>query len=105
MLKGQISIGKEKAIELAKSEFWKTMSKREIAEFQMATAELCTPFDVFHEAMEDSLGRPIWTHEFALNFEGLWKELRGEVEAPTMDQILEMIPAEKRVILVIDRPE
>jgi hypothetical protein len=72
------SIGKEKAIELANSKWWIGKSAREIAEFQMKTVELCIPFDKFHEAIEVALGRGVWTHEFALNLNGLFKELFGE---------------------------
>jgi len=46
---------KEKAIALANSEFWKDMSFRERAEFQISTEFLCMPFDVFHEAIEKHL--------------------------------------------------
>ena len=76
----KISIGKEKAIKLSLTEWWKEKSYREIAEFQLFTAELCCPFDVFHEAVEKSLGRPVFTHEFGLNYDGICKELQCPIE-------------------------
>jgi hypothetical protein len=93
------SIGKEKAIELYDSNWWEGLSYREIAEFQLFTTELCCPFDVFHEAVEKSLGRPVFTHEFGLNYQGICMEFLGEKESPTMDEILNLIPQEKLIVI------
>jgi hypothetical protein len=62
------SIGKENAIELYESKWWEGLSHREIAGVQLFVTELCCPFDVFHEAVEKSLGRPVFTHEFGMVF-------------------------------------
>ena len=96
----RVSIGKEAAIQLAKSNWWEGKTHREIVEFQLFTAELACRFDVFHEAVEKSLGRPVWTHEFAMNYDGICAEFLGEAEPPTMEQIIEMIPVEKRILVV-----
>jgi hypothetical protein len=93
------SIGKEKAIQLYNSNWWEGLSYREIAEFQLFTTELCCPFDVFHEAVEKSLGRPVFTHEFGLNYQGICEEFLGEKESPTIDEILNMIPQEKLIVI------
>jgi hypothetical protein len=93
------SIGKEKAIQLYNSNWWEGLSYREIAEFQLFTTELCCPFDVFHEAVEKSLGRPVFTHEFGLNYQGICKEFLGEKESPTMDEILNLIPQENLIVI------
>lgn len=100
MIRPEQQISEEEAIALAKSEFWQTLSHRERAEFQLFTDQLCMPFDVFHEAIEKTLGRPVFTHEFGLDVEGLRRELMGERPAPTFDEIIGMIPADKRVVLV-----
>jgi len=92
-------IGKENAIALYNTEWWKEKSYREIAEFQLSTAELSCPFDVFHEAVEKSLGRPVFTHEFGLNYDGICKEFLGEKEPPTMNEILNLIPQEKLIVV------
>ncbi len=92
----------EQAIALAQSEFWHDMTAKQIAEFQLHTDRLCMPFDVFHKAVEDALGRSVWTHEFAFR-EKLCAELSGEASSPTFQQILELIPEEKRIILVLDQ--
>jgi hypothetical protein len=34
------------------------------------------PFDVFHEAVEKTIGRPVFTHEFGVNANGI----RAEIE-------------------------
>lgn len=95
------SIGKEKAIELAESNWWELCDHREIAEFQLLTKELCCPFAVFHEAIEKSLGRPVWTHEFGMNYDGIVAEFLGERESPSMEEIIGLIPEEKRMIVGI----
>lgn len=93
-------ITREQAIALAESRFWESMTAREIAEFQLFTPKLCMPFDVFHRAMEQALGRDIFTHEFGLDSEGLKAELLGEKEAPSLREIIELIPVEKRIVVV-----
>lgn len=98
------SIGRERALELADSHWWELCTAREIAEFQMFTRELCCPFDVFHKALEEALGRPVWTHELGLNAEGIRQELRGERDAPTWDEIVVLIPEEKRLIIEVRSP-
>jgi hypothetical protein len=96
----QQSIGREKAVALANSGWWNGRTPRELAKFQLFTAELCMPFDVFHGATEKCLGRPIFTHEFGLNLDGIMLEFLGEKDAPTMDEIVELIPAEKRILIL-----
>lgn len=90
---------KEKAIALAESKFWEGMTHRQIAEFQMCEEKLCMPFSVFHEAVEKTLGRPVYTHEFGLNFQGLKDELFNGKPAPTLEEIINLIPEEKRLIV------
>ena len=90
---------KEEAIEFARSEKWKDMTYEERAVLQLFQKRLCIPFDVFHEAITKALGRPVYTHEFGLNWEGLMAELLGTKEAPTLEEIIEMIPEEKRFII------
>lgn len=91
---------KSQAIALANSNFWEEMNDREIAEFQISEEKLCMPFDVFHEALEKTIGRPIFTHEFGLNVEGLRDELFNGKERPTFDEIIKLIPQNKRTIVI-----
>lgn len=92
---------KEEAVALFESKFWETMDHRARAMFQLHEDRLCMPFDVFHEAVEKALGRPVWTHEFAFR-DGLRKEFLGERAAPTFEEICDLIPAEKRVVIKVD---
>lgn len=89
---------KEQAIAFAKNKLYETMTYRQRAEFQIEQRLLCMPFDVFHEAMEKTLNRPVFTHEFAFRDE-LRKELYGEKDAPTFEEILDLIPSGKRIVL------
>lgn len=94
------SIGKEKAIALFDSGWWKGEDAKTVAKFQLFTDELCMPFGDFQEAVEKALGRPVWTHEFALNFDGIAQELLGEKDAPSMQEIIDLIPVEKRILVI-----
>ena len=46
----------EQASALYDSEFWLDMTFQERAIFQIFTARMCMPFDVFQEAIEKTLG-------------------------------------------------
>jgi hypothetical protein len=89
---------KEQAIAFYENKCYENMTERQIAEFQMEQDRLCMPFDVFHEAIEKVLGRPVFTHEFAFP-EKLRKELYGEKEPPTFEEILRLIPQEKLLVV------
>jgi hypothetical protein len=58
-------LNKEEAIMLSKTNFWEKLNYSDRFKFQLFQNRLCMPFDIFHEAAEKTLGRPIWTHEFA----------------------------------------
>jgi len=92
-------MNKEQAIKLFESKFWEKLTYKQRAKFQLFQRKLCMPFDVFHEAVEKALGRPVYTHEFSLNLKGLQKEIMGKQPAPTMEEIIELIPKEKRIII------
>ena len=94
-------ITKEQAIAFYESKAWEDMSARARAEFQLLNDRLCMPFDVYHKAMEETLGRPVYSHEFGMNIEGLMAELFGGATPPNLDDILEMIPTDKRMFIVV----
>lgn len=93
------SIGRDKAIELSKTNWWEGRPAKEVAKFQFFTDELCMPFDKFHQALEEALGRPVWTHELGLSYDRIALELVGEADPPTMQEIMDLIPAGKRIII------
>jgi len=95
------SIGKEKAIELFDSGWWKDKSEKDVAMFQFHIDELCLPFGEFHRCVEKALGRPVFTHEFGMNRDGLISELLGESKVPTMEEIIGLIPSDKLMVVVV----
>ena len=94
-----MSMNKDQALALVATKWWEGKSARSICMFQLFEERLCMPFDLFHKAVEDALGRPVWTHEFA-NQDALQKQLMGELPAPTMQEIFDMIPEAKRIIVI-----
>lgn len=94
---------KEEALKLVESKFWEKMDYKAIAKFQLFERKLCIPFPIFHEALKKSLGRPVFTHELGLNYEGLKKEFLGEQSEPTLEEIINLIPEEKRIICLIEK--
>ena len=91
---------KEQAIELANSKFWENMTSREIAEFQISEDKLCMPFEIFHEALEKTIGRPVFTHELGLNLEGIREELFNGKNPPSFEEVINLIPENYRCIVV-----
>lgn len=90
---------KEQAIALAESNWWANRTARQICLFQMFEDRLCMPWSEFHKAAGEALGRPVYTHEFGLNRDGLQRELMGEQPAPTLEEIMNMIPEAKRILI------
>ena len=54
--------------------WWLSEDKRVLGYYQLMNPILLVSFDKFHEALEFLLGRPVWTHEMGLNYEGLKAE-------------------------------
>lgn len=54
--------------------WWTSKDKKVLGYYQLMNSILLVPFDKFHEALEFLLGRPVWTHEMGLNYEGLKAE-------------------------------
>ncbi len=77
------------------------MTKKEKVLDQLKEEVLKVPFSQFHADLEEVLGRPVWTHEIGLNYQGIIDELEGRVEAPTLSEIVSLIPADKRVVVVL----
>ena len=93
---------KAQAIKMAESRWWIGLDARTVASFQLFEDLLCMNFGDFYQAMEEALGRPVFTHEFGMNRDGLQQELLGGKPAPTLEEIVNMIPAEKRILAVVD---
>ena len=96
---------KEQAIKMVESKWWVGLHPDIITGFQLFEPMLCMDFSVFHENIEKSLGRPVFTHEFGLNIEGLQKEFLGEKEKSTFEEVLGLIPQDKRVVILANPKE
>lgn len=55
-------------------------------------------FNIFHEAIEKTLDRHVFTHEFALNIEGL-KKKNLKKQPPIFEEILNLIQQEKLILI------
>lgn len=86
---------KDQAIQFFDTKSWEALSFEERAKFQISQERLCMPFGVFHEAVEKTINRPIFTHEFGCNVEGLKKEIFENSEPSTLDDIINLLPKEK----------
>ncbi len=91
---------REEAIRIRESKEYEKWTDKEKVAVMLYGRRLCMPFDVFHEALEKVLGRPVWTHEMGFNWEGLIKEFEGVQGAPSVDDIINLIPTNKRMIVV-----
>lgn len=91
---------KEQAIQFYRSEAWKKLDTKTLALFQLEQRLLCCPFDVFHQAVEETLQRPICTHEFR-NVAVLLEEANGLKKAPTFEEIMAMLPPEKTIVVAM----
>ena len=54
--------------------WWLSEDKLVLGYYQLLNHILLVPFDKFQKAVEFLLGRPVWTHEFGLNSDGLKEE-------------------------------
>lgn len=67
----KFSIGKEQSVRLFETKWREGKSSKEIAEVQLFIAELCMPFNLFQEAVEESLNRPVLLMNQHLAIRGL----------------------------------
>lgn len=91
-------LSEEQAKSLYDSGLWKAWTADQVVKFQLFQDRLCVEFSHFHKCITEVLGRSVFTHEFAYRDE-LIKEYLGEKTAPSFDEILNLIPAEKRIII------
>lgn len=90
----------EEAKALYDSGDWKDWCDAHIVRFQLFQDRPCVPFDRFHKAMERVLGRPVWRHEFA-DAERLREEYSKDRSAPSLEDILAQVPAEKLIVVAV----
>lgn len=85
-------LSREEAIAMAEEELYKHLSLRERAEYQLSQELLCMPFTVFHEAVDKTARRPVFTHEFASSMvERVKKEILGDKEPQEPQAIIDWL--------------
>lgn len=77
--------------------------EREI-EMRRLGGPLEIPFGLIHQRIEELVGRPVFTHEMGLNWEGLLAEASHR-EHPTLQEVIELVPEEKRLIVNPEDPD
>lgn len=58
-------LNKRNAIKFYESELWKQWTDEQIFVFQMMNEVLCVDFDIFHDSVNRSLCRKVYTHELS----------------------------------------
>lgn len=96
-------MNKETAIKMAESKWWIGLNADIITAFQLFEPLMCMDFSDFHKAIEESLDRPVYTHEFGYNIEGLKKEFLGKQPKATLEEIINLIPKDKRIIIIPEK--
>ena len=89
---------KKQATEFYESKVWETWTDEQIVRLQLFQRLVCVKWSRFHEAIEIVLDRPVYTHEFAFDSE-LKKEYLGVKTKPTIEEIIDLIPEEKRIMI------
>lgn len=92
------ALTRNQATALYDSSFWENLAYVERARFQLSEERLCMPFDVFVEAVERSLGRAVTVGEL-LDSLALLSELTGERQPLDIDELLALLPDDKRILL------
>lgn len=92
------SLTRKQATALYESSFWENLAYVERARFQLSEDRLCMPFDVFVDAVQRTLGRPVTVAEF-LNSKALLTEITGERKPLDIDELLALVPEDKRILL------
>ena len=81
-------MSREEAIEFCELGAWKNWSPEEIVRFQIDQDKLCVPLDAYFEALQQTTGRRVMTHELSLNAEGIKDEMNGIGEPPNHEEML-----------------
>ena len=95
---------KQEALTKWETEWWEVAMANEIVAFQLYEDRLCLPFDKFHEAVEEVLGRPVFTHEFA-DQKRLCEEHQGVRDKGTPEELMSTLVDIGKPVVVVEVPE
>ena len=90
---------KKQAQEIGKSRVWETWSDEEIVKVQLFQDRHCVGLSKFSAALSAILGRPVLMHEIAYNRDGLQNEYLKKAPAPTLNEIINLIPKKRRILV------
>ena len=82
-----------------KQRLWESMSWEELAKFQVTQETLCVPFDLYRNAAERTLGRPLFNLQLANGRERVKSELFGGTPPESLREVIDIIPLHKRMVL------
>lgn len=71
-------------------------------EMRQHGGRISVPLELVKARLCALVGRPVFTHEIGLAFEELIEEAKGARLEPPMEQILSLIPDEKRIVIGVD---
>lgn len=97
-------LAQETAVALYEASWWKSFGLQESAVLQLHQDRLCMPINKFKEALSFAFGRTIFSHELR-DPDRLKAELSSLKKAPTFQEVLDMIPLEKRVVVEFDQQD
>lgn len=80
-------------------DWWTGLEPCEIVYLAIGPDRKSLPIRVLMDALRSVLGRPVFTHEMAFP-DLLLQEMSGTRETPTFDEVVDLIPAEKRFVIV-----
>jgi hypothetical protein len=91
-------LSEKEAIKMADLDITKGWSSKDIVRGQLYQDRLFMPFERFQAAIETVLDRGVWSHEFAYP-DNLRREYEGDKPSPSFQEILNLIPEDKRIII------
>ena len=88
-----LMMNEEQAIVFYDSGAWTALNAIQRSRLQLEQDCSCMPIDVFKNAMDEALGREVWSQELrTLNRSALLSELEGKTQPPDMRQIMALLP-------------
>ena len=96
----------KQALAFFESKRWESMSFKVRALFQLQQERLCMTFDVFHEAVQKTVGRPVFSHEFnGFNADGLLVEVQRACDAADHQAVRDALADQDRADAVAEQEQ
>lgn len=80
-----------------------TPSEREKEFRSWGKAEI--EFSKIHKRLEELVGRPVWTHEFGLNWDGLIQEAKDRPCELDMKKVMDPLIATGKPVIAVGLPD